>query len=95
MKTMGAPDMLRRILICMVVIGLAFSIATVLTVLAKAEQEDKRTEQLTLATQTPLYAQTDVPRCWERQDAPVPVLWFVRGPDGVILVVHGEIARGC
>lgn len=88
---------MRPLIYWLAICGIAFSIYAVFTVLAKAEQEDKRTEQLTLATQTPLYAQTDVPRCWERQDepVPVPVLWFVRGPDGVILVIHGEIARGC
>lgn len=85
--------MLRRALICLVIIGLAFSIASVWAVLAKANQEPTKPEPLTLATHSPLDAKTDVPRCWGRQDEPVPVLWFVRGPDGVILVIHGEISR--
>lgn len=55
---------MRPLIYWLAICGIAFSIYAVLTVLAKAEQEDKTDQQLTLATQTPLYAQTDVPRCW-------------------------------
>lgn len=86
---------MRPLIYWLAICGIALSAAAVFTVIVKAEQEDKTPEQLTLATQRSLYAQTDVPRCWERQDEPVPVLWFVRGPGGVILVIHGEISRKC
>lgn len=88
--------MLRTLIILAIVFGLAFSIATVWAVIARADQEQTKPEQFTLATHSPLDAKTDVPRCWHREDEPTPVLWFVRVGNGVILVVHGEMPRkGC
>jgi hypothetical protein len=86
---------MRPLFYWLAICGIAFSAYAVMVVIAKADQEQTKQERFTLATQRPLYAKTDVPRCWERQDEPVPVLWFVRVGDGVILVVHGEIERKC
>lgn len=88
--------MRNTLIILAIIFSLAFSIATVCAVIAKADQEQIKPEQFTLATQKPLDAKTDVPRCWHREDEPTPVLWFVRVGNGVILVVHGEMPRkGC
>lgn len=53
---------MRPLIYWLAICGIALSIYSVWTVLAKAEQEDKTDQRFTLAAQTPLYAKTDVPR---------------------------------
>lgn len=85
--------MRNRLIICGIVFGLAFWIWAIFAIIARANPEQTRPEQLTLASHSPLYAHTDIPPCWHRTDSPMHVVWLLRAKDGTVIIVGAEDVR--